>query len=118
MYMFKYILKRLGLLIMTFLIIEVICFVLIKLLPIVVDVQMGKDKEILEEQFRARGYYDPIPVQFFNYIKRIITENCGPANGKNYLSYEGLPPEEPKMPISKAQFYYKLQLLMKEILNV
>ena len=74
MYMFKYILKRLGLLIMTFLIIEVICFVLIKLLPIVVDVQMGKDKEILEEQFRARGYYDPIPVQFFNYIKRIITE--------------------------------------------
>lgn len=51
-------------------------------------------------------------------IKRIITENCGPTNGKNYLSYEGLPPEEPKMPISKAQFYYKLQLLMKEILNV
>ena len=37
-------------------------------------------------------------------IKRIITENCGPANGKNYLSYEGLPPEEPKMPISKHNF--------------
>ena len=50
-------------------------------------------------------------------IKRIITENCGSAN-KNSFTYEGLPPEEPKMPISKAQFYYKLQLLMKEILNV
>jgi len=50
-------------------------------------------------------------------VKRIITENCGSAS-KSSLTYEGLPPEEPKMPISKAQFYYKLQLLMKEILNV
>lgn len=74
MYMFKYIMKRLGLMIMTFLIIEIICFVLIKLLPIVIDVQIGKDADILKAQFEARGYYDPIPVQFFNYIKRIITE--------------------------------------------
>ena len=74
MYMFKYIMKRLGLMVMTFLIIEIICFVLIKLLPIVIDVQIGKDADILKAQFEARGYYDPIPVQFFNYIKRIITE--------------------------------------------
>lgn len=51
-------------------------------------------------------------------IKRIITENCNIANGKNTLTYSGLPPEEPDKPITKAQFYYKLQLLMKEILNV
>ena len=72
MYMLKYILKRLGLAIMTFLIIEIICFVLIKLLPIVIDLPIGKDRELLEAQLEARGYYDPIPVQFFNYIKRII----------------------------------------------
>lgn len=72
MYMLKYILKRLGLLLMTFIIIEVICFVLIKSLPIVIDVQFGKDVEILQNQLIARGYYDPIPVQFVNYIKRII----------------------------------------------
>lgn len=72
MYMFKYILKRLGLAIMTFLIIEIICFVLIKMLPIVIDLPIGKDRELLEAQLEARGYYDPIPVQFFNYIKRII----------------------------------------------
>ncbi len=72
MYMFKYILKRLGLLLMTFSIIMVICFVLIKLLPIVIDVKIGTDAAILEAQLKARGYYDPIPVQFFNYIKRII----------------------------------------------
>ena len=74
MYMFKYILKRLGLLLMTFLIIIVICFVLIKMLPIHIDVQIGKDREILEAQYAARGYYDPILVQLFNYVKRIFTE--------------------------------------------
>ena len=72
MYMFKYILKRLGLLLMTFSIIMVICFVLIKLLPIVIDVKIGTDANILKAQLEARGYYDPIPVQFFNYVKRIF----------------------------------------------
>ena len=70
--MFKYIMKRIGLLLMTFVIIEVICFVLIKLLPIVIDIQTGKDAEILRMQIEARGYYDPIPVQFVTYIKRIF----------------------------------------------
>ena len=42
MYMLKYILKRLGLLLMTFVIIEIICFVLIKSLPIVINVPFGK----------------------------------------------------------------------------
>ena len=74
MYMFKYIMKRLGLLLMTFIIIEVISFVLIKSLKIVIDIQIGKDIEILKAQLEARGYYDPIPVQFVNYIKRIFTK--------------------------------------------
>lgn len=74
MYMFKYILKRLGLMMMTFVIIIITCFVLIKLLPIVIDKSIGKDAELVKIQLEARGYYDPIPVQFFNYIKRIFLE--------------------------------------------
>lgn len=74
MYMLKYVLKRIGLMLMTFIIIILICFTLIKLLPITIDVSIGKDKEIMEALIRARGYYDPIPVQFFNYIKRIFLE--------------------------------------------
>ena len=74
MYMFKYIMKRVGLLLMTFVIIEVICFVLIKALPIVIDVQIGKDRELIEAQLRARGYFDPIPIQFWRYIVRIFTK--------------------------------------------
>ncbi len=74
MYMLKYILKRLGLLLLTFFIIVTVSFVLIKLLPIVVDVSVGKDAEIIKAQLEARGYYDPIIVQYFNYIRRIFTE--------------------------------------------
>ena len=72
MYMFKYVLKRLGLMVMTFLIIFIVSFVLIKLLPIVVNVTIGQDAAMIEATLKARGYYDPIPVQFFNYVKRII----------------------------------------------
>ncbi len=72
MYMFKYIMKRIGLMIMTFAIIMVTSFILVKLLPIVVDVQMGKDADIIKAQLKARGYYDPIFVQFINYLKRIF----------------------------------------------
>ena len=64
MYMFKYIMKRLGLMLMTFLIIMIMCFVLIKLLPIVINVSIGQDADIIKAQIEARGYYDPIPVQF------------------------------------------------------
>lgn len=72
--MFKYVMKRIGLMIMTFCIIMLICFVLIKLLPIPITTTIGQDSKILEEKLRARGYFDPIIVQLFNYLKRIFTE--------------------------------------------
>ena len=72
MYMFKYVLKRLGLMLMTFCIIMLVSFVLIKLLPIPINTTIGSDRELIEERLRARGYYDPIMVQLFNYIKRIL----------------------------------------------
>ncbi|MGN1077828.1 MAG: ABC transporter permease [Candidatus Gallimonas sp.] len=74
MYMFKYILKRLGLMLFTFCVIMLMCFVLIKLLPIPLNAGLGQDKELLEANLRARGYYDPIMVQLWNYIKRIFTQ--------------------------------------------
>lgn len=77
MYMFKYIMKRLGLMLMTFLIIMIMCFVLIKLLPIVINVNIGQDADIIKAQIEARGYYDPIPVQFINYVRRIFEGDFG-----------------------------------------
>ena len=74
MYMLKYILKRIGLMLITFTIIFVMCFVLIKLLPISIDVAIGQDRTIIMNQLEARGYFKPIPEQFFLYLKRIFLE--------------------------------------------
>ena len=89
MYMFKYIMKRLGLMLMTFLIIMIMCFVLIKLLPIVINVSIGQDADIIKAQIEARGYYDPIPVQFINYIRRIFQGDFG--IGVNMPEYRNQP---------------------------
>ena len=88
MYMFKYILKRLGLMVMTFSIIMIICFVLIKLLPLVVTVSIGQDASIIKASLAARGYYDPIPVQFWNYLVRIFHGDFG--IGVNLAEYRNM----------------------------
>ena len=75
MYMFKYICKRLGLVLMTFTIIFVMCFVLIKLKPIDMNtVGIGEDANKLRALLEARGYLKPIPEQLFLYLKRIILD--------------------------------------------
>ncbi len=72
MYTLKYIIKRVALMLITFFIIMTVCFTLIKMLPIVIDVSIGADAELLKAQLEARGYYDPIFIQYVNYIKRIL----------------------------------------------
>ena len=73
MYMFKYICKRIGLMLMTFTIIFCICFVLIKLLPVDYEsVGFGEDASKLIAQMKARGYDKPIPEQFVLYLRRIV----------------------------------------------
>lgn len=75
MYMFKYICKRLGLVLMTFTIIFVMCFVLIKLKPIDMNtVGIGEDANKLRALLEARGYLKPIPEQLFLYLKRIVLD--------------------------------------------
>lgn len=72
MYMFKYILKRIGLMIMTFVVIMIICFTLIKLLPLPDDRTFGQDANIIKMQREAMGYGKPILVQFWMYLKNIF----------------------------------------------
>ena len=72
MYMFKYILKRIGLMLMTFLIIMIICFTLIKLLPLPNEKVFGQDSNIIKLQREAMGYGKPILVQFWMYLKNIF----------------------------------------------
>ena len=89
MYMFKYVSKRLGLMLFTFLIIFTMCFVLIKLLPIPTNVLPGQDPEIVMKTLEGRGWitniregengvweYDRVPIliQYGTYLKRIVTQ--------------------------------------------
>ena len=88
MYMFKYVMKRLGLMLFTFLIIIVMSFILIKLLPIQVNVGPDQDPYIAYKQLEGRGWicnikeeangvytYDRVPIliQLMTYAKRIFT---------------------------------------------
>ncbi len=87
--MFKYVSKRLGLMLFTFFIIFTMCFTLIKLLPIPTNVMPGQDAAVVMKTLEGRGWitniregkngvyeYDRVPIliQFGNYIKRIVTK--------------------------------------------
>lgn len=89
MYMFKYVMKRLGLMLFTFAIIFTMCFVLIKLLPIPTTALPGEDPYVKMKTLEGRGWitniregengvweYDrvPIMIQYGTYLKRIVTE--------------------------------------------
>ena len=89
MYMFKYVMKRLALMLFTFFIIFTMCFTLIKLLPIPTNVLPGQDPLIAYKILEGRGWitniqegangvytYDRVPIliQYGNYLKRIFTE--------------------------------------------
>lgn len=87
MYMFKYVMKRLGLMLLTFTIIFVMCFVLIKLLDPIIPTDGVENKMTVYKQFEARGWirnlregyngqilYDKVPafIQLGHYLKRIF----------------------------------------------
>lgn len=71
--MFKYILKRLALMFLTFFVIVTICFFLIRLLPR----EMPTDKKlaaVIAARWEALGYNKPIIVQYGIYLKNIFTK--------------------------------------------
>lgn len=73
--MLKYIIKRILLMLLTFLIILTICFLLIKTLPLVPPDNLKQgEKEALIARWTALGYYDPIMVQLGKWFWNIITK--------------------------------------------
>ena len=72
-----YILKRLGLMVLTFLIICTICFVLIKLLPLPAIKEQGRDAALRLARREAMGYNKPILTQYFLYWKHILRGDFG-----------------------------------------
>lgn len=77
MYMFKYILKRLGLMVFTFLIIVTTCFVLVKLLPNKPIEAFGKDMALIQARRDMLGYDLPIIQQYFRFWKYALQGEFG-----------------------------------------
>lgn len=70
--MVKYVLKRLALMLMVFLIIISLCFVLIKLLPNKPAEQFGKDMQLIEMRREALGYNKPMIEQYAIFVRRTL----------------------------------------------
>ncbi len=72
--MIKYILKRVGLMCLTFFIIMTCYFGLIKMLPNPIVGTAGANIEALEAQREAWGYNEPIMVQYGIFLKNVFTK--------------------------------------------
>lgn len=70
--MFKYVLKRLGLMLITFMIITFITFLLIRALPRELPLETVQ-KEAILARWEALGYNEPLLKQFYIYVKNIVT---------------------------------------------
>lgn len=68
MYMLKYALKRIGLMLLTFIIIFTICFCLVKLLPNTPLESANQDYELLLQRRELLGFDKPIPEQYMIYL--------------------------------------------------
>ncbi len=85
MYMFKYVTKRLGLMLLTFFIIFTMCFVLIKLLPIPSTIldkgrQVEDGMETTFEILKGRGWidsYEKLDNNRWDYVPKPIFEQYG-----------------------------------------
>ena len=71
---FIYILKRIGAMILTLIVIFVMSFVLIKLLPVEKSIGQGNAARIEEARREALGYNKPIMEQLWIYTKNILTK--------------------------------------------
>ena len=72
--MTKYVVKRVLFMLLTLFVIMTMCFVLIKLLPLPAVREMGRDINLVLAKREKMGYNKPIMVQYFLYLKSIITE--------------------------------------------
>lgn len=68
MYMLKYALKRIALMLLTFFVIITLCFVFVKLLPNMPAEQFGKDMELILQRRELLGYDKPIVEQYFIFL--------------------------------------------------
>ncbi|MBQ6645502.1 MAG: ABC transporter permease [Clostridia bacterium] len=70
----RYIVQRILYMLLTMFVITLMCFILIKLLPLPLIKEQGRDPTLVLLRREKMGYNKPIMVQFFLYMKGIFTE--------------------------------------------
>ena len=104
-----YIAKRIGLLLLTFLVIATVCFFLIKLLPLPAIKEQGRDVALLLQRREAMGYGKPIYVQYFLYWKHIFRGDLG-LGEQMYVGQEVADIIRSKIPYTVAVNLYAIVL--------
>ena len=105
----RYILKRLGLMVLTFFIICTICFVLVKLLPLPAIKAQGRDAALLLARREAMGYNKPILTQYFLYWKHVFQGDFG-LGEQMYVGQEVLSVLLQKIPYTVTVNLYAILL--------
>lgn len=86
--MFKYVIKRILLMIFTLLVIITMCFFLIKLLPNPLVATPGKDYELLLNRRKLFGYDKPLLEQYFIFVRRTLIGGDWGLSEKLYPAQE------------------------------
>lgn len=109
MYLLKYISKRLALMLVTFFIIVMGCFVLVKLLPNIPAEQFGKDFEVILARREKLGYNLPIIQQFWRFLKYAFQGDFG-VSEQLYIGSEVWQIFVDKLPYTVAVNVYSILL--------
>ncbi|MBR2432286.1 MAG: ABC transporter permease [Clostridia bacterium] len=86
--MVKYVIKRLALLLVVFIIIISMCFILVKLLPNTDAKQFGKDQAIIEQRREALGYNKPLIEQYGIFWEKTLIGGDWGVSEKMYIGQD------------------------------
>ena len=103
-----YILKRIALMLVVFLIIISMCFILIKLLPNKPAEQFGKDKQLIEMRREALGYNKPLLEQYLIFLRRSLLGGDWGISESLYLGQDVWGKFMEKMPATVAVNAYTM----------
>ena len=106
--MVKYVLKRILLMLMVFMIIISMCFVLVKLLPDKPAEQFGKDMELIEMRREALGYNKPLMEQYWIFIQRSLLGGDWGVSESLYVGQDVWGKFMEKMPATVAVNLYTM----------
>ena len=86
--MLKYVIKRILLMILTFIVIMTMCFVLIKMLPLPAVKEQGRDVQLVLQRREAMGYNKPIMTQYYLYWRHILLAGDFGVGEQMYVGQE------------------------------